>query len=59
MHGKERVAYFYTTHTRDAVEHGVWKDDIAQFAEYIQPGDVVSGKADADMKAKQVRKEQD
>jgi hypothetical protein len=34
LHGKERVDYFYTPHTRRLVMHGWWKHDCQQFAEY-------------------------
>ena len=44
LHGSERVEYFYTPHTKEAVEKGIWKDDVAQFAEYIKPDkEVVPG----------------
>jgi hypothetical protein len=44
LHGSERVEYFYTPHTKEVVEKGIWKDDVAQFAEYIKPDkEVVPG----------------
>jgi len=34
LHGKARVDYFYTPHTRELVRQGWWKHDCKQFSEY-------------------------
>ena len=37
LHGRARVEYLYTPRTLAVVANGIWKDDVAQFADYAKP----------------------